>query len=948
MSVIERIKGPRRPKKDLGFFKKTFKKNMDNPNQGPNQKRKFPGGFLLFILAAILIILMIQNFSGDKGGKVSFSHQIEHLVNLNLIQKEESRKVAQNDNLVTFTGRFKESLSEASKTRYRYLQLLNENQKLQEAHLDLSKNLSYLQSQVKETGKRFLALSGLVVPKEGYVIVSPFFDTDERTNKIILYPPVKQEPVNLSQLKLMHKTLSKEPMAASYAQLGENTLLLIQGFRSPRLGIGDEQMKEQLKIEQGKVEKALSDKQLSLQEKEAIYSQAIVSLDSLVATLNKEANHVRLNELRSVRSFLVDLNQYQELTKNLERNGAQLSKARRNVADVTWFFNNRELSTKALEKQSPEEFNLWFSHAKTEWENFGFNQGAHFKAPDQPRNLVLEKTFKSQEPSPNYFSSIFLTILPVLLVIFLLYFIFSRQMKGVGSSAMNFGKSPAKMLNKNLHKATFKDVAGVEEAKDELLEIVDFLRDPHKFTALGARIPKGVLLIGPPGTGKTLIAKAVAGEADRPFFSISGSDFVEMFVGVGASRIRDLFDQAKKNAPCIVFIDEIDAVGRHRGVGIGGGHDEREQTLNQLLVEMDGFDTNEGVILMAATNRPDVLDKALLRPGRFDRQVLLDLPDIKGRFEILKVHARSIKLDASVDLMDVARATPGASGADLMNILNEAALLAARRGRSSVTASDTLEACDKVRYGKERKSLELDKKEKVHTAYHESGHAIVGLSVEHADPVEKVTIIPRGFSLGATHFVPEKNKHSYWRKELRDRLAVLMGGRIAEEIFVGDISSGAQMDISQATKLARSMVCQWGMNEALGAVAYDENNTESSGTLMMPGASHKSYSDETARQIDDEVRNLLTQANQHARQIIDEHRKELQLMTDMLIEFEVLDKEDVHAIMDGTWDPEKKRKKLKNISDAHRKEPPPPPSQEKKEEDQEKDEGNMDPSPQSI
>lgn len=940
MSVIERIKRLRRPKQDLGFFKKIFKKNMDNPNQGPTQKRKFPGGFLLFILAAVLIILTVQNFSSDKGGKVSFSHQVEHLVNLNFLQKEESRKVAQNDNLVTFTGRFKESLSDDSKTRYRYLQLLSEHQKLEEAHLDLSKELSYLQNQVKEKGRRFLALSSLFVPKEGYVIVSPFFDTHERTNKIILYPPIERDPVNLNRLKLMAKK-SLEGQGSSYEKLGESTLLLIQGFRSPRLGIGNEKMKRELKIEQEKVEKTLANEQLSLEEKEAVYGSAILFLESLVKTLNQEINHVRLNELRSVRDFLIDLNQYKELIKSLDRNGAQLSKARKNVADVTWFFNNRELSTKALEKQNPEEFNLWFSHTKTEWESFGANQGTRFKAPDQPRNLVLEKTFKSQEPSPNYFSSIFLTILPVLLVILLLYFIFSRQMKGMGSNAMNFGKSPAKMLNKNIHKVTFKDVAGVEEAKEELLEVVDFLKDPNKFTALGARIPKGVLLIGPPGTGKTLIAKAVAGEADRPFFSISGSDFVEMFVGVGASRIRDLFEQAKKAAPCIVFIDEIDAVGRHRGVGIGGGHDEREQTLNQLLVEMDGFDTNEGVILMAATNRPDVLDKALLRPGRFDRQVLLDLPDIKGRFEILKVHARNIKLDASVDLMDVARATPGTSGADLMNILNEAALLAARKGRSSVTASDTLEACDKVRYGKERKSLELDKKEKLHTAYHESGHAIVGLCVEHADPVEKVTIIPRGFSLGATHFVPEKNKLSYWKKELRDRLAVLMGGRIAEGIFVGDVSSGAQMDISQATKLARSMVCQWGMNEALGAVAYDEN--VESGAFLIPGTSNKSYSDETAKQIDDEVRHLLTEANQYARQIIDEHRDELQLMTNMLIEFEVLDKEDVHAIMDGTWDSEKKQQKLKSISDAHRVEPPPPP-------DRNKEEGGekIGPSPQQI
>ena len=347
-------------------------------------------------------------------------------------------------------------------------------------------------------------------------------------------------------------------------------------------------------------------------------------------------------------------------------------------------------------------------------------------------NTVLEKTFKSEETAPNYLSYLF-TFLPILMIALVLYMVFARQMKGVGSSAMNFGKSPAKLMSKEKNKITFKDVAGVDEAIEELQEIVEFLKNPQKFTSLGGRIPKGVLCVGPPGTGKTLIAKAVAGEADRPFFSISGSDFVEMFVGVGASRIRDMFDQAKKQAPCIIFMDEIDAVGRHRGAGIGGGHDEREQTLNQLLVEMDGFDTNEGVILMAATNRPDVLDKALLRPGRFDRRIMINLPDIKGRFEILKVHARKIKLDPSADLLNLARSTPGSSGADLENMLNEAALAAARKGRTAVTEQEVAEARDKVMFGKERRSLELDENEKKTTAYHESGHTIVGLVVEHGD-----------------------------------------------------------------------------------------------------------------------------------------------------------------------------------------------------------------------
>ncbi|MGE0197942.1 MAG: ATP-dependent zinc metalloprotease FtsH [Simkaniaceae bacterium] len=914
---------------------------MDQPNKPQEPRKRFPGGFLLFLLAAILIILTVQNLSSDKGGKVAFSHQVEHLVNLDFIQKDESRKTAQNDNLVTFTGKFKERLSDDARARYRYLELLNQNHVLTESKEELANNLGVLQENVKQSAERFLLLSGTPIPKGGYNVVSPFYDTQERQNAVVIYSLPEKQEMSLTDLQGLYQKVVENPSSASVRHFGEHLERLIQSYKSPSLGIGNEGMKQELRSAESKVRETLKGS-LTPQEALAQYQSGLVTLNQITQELGQEQNHVRLQGLRSVRNYLFDLNQYSETFVALDENEAQLNKARQSVADVTWFFSNRELSTKALEKQSPEEYSLWFAQAKKEWDAFGANKGTVFKAPDQPRNLVLEKTFKSQEPSPNYLSYIFLTIFPVVIVILLLYFIFSRQMKGMGSGAMNFGKSPAKMLNKSLHKVTFKDVAGVEEAKEELHEIVDFLKDPSKFTALGARIPKGVLLIGPPGTGKTLIAKAVAGEADRPFFSISGSDFVEMFVGVGASRIRDLFDQAKKNAPCIVFIDEIDAVGRHRGAGIGGGHDEREQTLNQLLVEMDGFDTNEGVILMAATNRPDVLDKALLRPGRFDRNVILDLPDIKGRLEILKVHARKIKLDQSVDLMDVARATPGSSGADLMNILNEAALLAARKGRSAVTNQDTLEACDKVRYGKERKSLELDQKEKVHTAYHESGHAIVGLTVEHGDPVEKVTIIPRGFSLGATHFVPEKNKLSYWRKELIDRLAVLMGGRVAEDIFVGDISSGAQMDISQATKLARSMVCQWGMTESLGPVAYDERLDD--GPYMMPGQSSKSYSDETAKQIDAEVRKLLDQANAYAVKIINEKKDKMQLMTDMLIEFEVLDKEDVHAIMDGKWDAEKKREKLKAMSEANRKVPPPPP----KREEPAKGGDGIHPSPQQI
>ena len=415
-----------------------------------------------------------------------------------------------------------------------------------------------------------------------------------------------------------------------------------------------------------------------------------------------------------------------------------------------------------------------------------------------------------------------------------------------------------------------------------------------------------------------------------------------MFVGVGASRIRDLFEQAKKQAPCIVFIDEIDAVGRHRGAGVGGGHDEREQTLNQLLVEMDGMNSNEGIILMAATNRPDVLDKALLRPGRFDRRIVMELPDVKGRLAILKVHAKKIKLDEKVDLSVIARMTPGASGADLMNILNESALLAARNNRRAVTHEDTVIACDKVRFGKERKSMQLGEAEKKTTAYHESGHAIVGLTVEHSDDVEKVTIIPRGMSLGATHFLPKQNRVSYWRKELLDQLAVLMGGRVAEEVFIGDICSGAQMDIAQATKLARAMVCEWGMTDTLGLVAYDDN-TSTANQYLGGVAPEKNYSPETSKLIDSEVKRLIDEAHVLATKVINEQADKVKLMAEMLIEFETLDMADLAHIMKGTWSRDEKAKRIKDSEQAHKKSPPPPPP--KKDSQHLQDE---DPTPQGI
>ena len=880
---------------------------MNNDNKRPEPRKGFPGGFILFLIAAALIFLTVQNLSTDQTAKVSFSHQVEQLVDLDLIQPSESRKIAQNDNLVTFTGKFRERLTDEAKARYKYLEILNRHNELNEQQEQLQADLAGLHKNATEAADWFLHLSGLAIPAQGYWVVDPLYDTPDRENGIVVKALSDKPIVSLADLEKRFP-----PTAADLTDFGKDLNTLLQGFRSSALGIGSEPLKQELRS----IEQSLAVPGQTPQEQIGNYRTALGQLKTIVAELNTETNNARLVQLRSVRNYLSDLNQYNQVVDENSKNLVQLEKAREAVASVIWFFNNQELSIKALEKQDPDTFSHWFTQAKKEYDAFPTNKGTIFKAPDQSRTLVLEKTFKSEEPAPNYFSYLF-TIMPFLLLGFLLYFIFARQMKGVGNNAMNFGKSPAKLLTKERNKLTFKDVAGCDEAKEELQEIVEFLKDPGKFTALGARIPKGVLCIGAPGTGKTLIAKAVAGEADRPFFFISGSDFVEMFVGVGASRIRDMFNEARKFAPCIIFMDEIDAVGRHRGAGIGGGHDEREQTLNQLLVEMDGFDPTEGIILIAATNRPDVLDKALLRPGRFDRRVVIDLPDIKGRLEILKVHARKIKLDPSVDLNDIARATPGASGADLANILNEAALLAARRNRSAVTSQEAREAVDKVKYGKERRSLEIDENEKRTTAYHESGHAIVGLIVKHADPVDKVTIIPRGLSLGATHFMPKKNRLSYWKKELIDQLAVLMGGRAAEEIFVGDMSSGAQMDITQATRLARSMVCEWGMSP-LGTVAYDERS-EGGMYLGAQQMNEKSYSDETAQKIDAEVRKMIDEAHEKAIEIINTNRDKVELMTQMLMEFETLDKEDVLEISNCTCDIEKKRARMKAAEELNRK-----------------------------
>ena len=495
---------------------------------------------------------------------------------------------------------------------------------------------------------------------------------------------------------------------------------------------------------------------------------------------------------------------------------------------------------------------------------------------------------------------IFISWFPMLLLIGVWIF-FMRQMQGGagGRGALSFGKSRARLLGEDQVKVTFADVAGVDEAKDEVAELVDFLRDPAKFQKLGGKIPRGVLMVGSPGTGKTLLARAIAGEAKVPFFTISGSDFVEMFVGVGASRVRDMFEQAKKHAPCIIFIDEIDAVGRHRGAGLGGGHDEREQTLNQLLVEMDGFEGNEGIIVIAATNRPDVLDPALLRPGRFDRQVVVPLPDIRGREQILKVHMRKIPLDRDVEPSVIARGTPGFSGADLANLVNEAALFAARANRRTVDMEQFEKAKDKIMMGSERRSMVMSDDEKRLTAYHEAGHAIVGLLVPSHDPVYKVTIIPRGRALGVTMFLPEEDRYSYSKERLESQISSLFGGRIAEELIFGpeSVTTGASNDIQRATELARNMVTRWGLSEKMGPLTYSEEEGEV--FLGHSVTKHKTVSDQTQDLIDEEVRSIIERNYQRSTKILKENEQRLHVMADALIRYETIDVEQIKDIMEG-------------------------------------------------
>lgn len=505
--------------------------------------------------------------------------------------------------------------------------------------------------------------------------------------------------------------------------------------------------------------------------------------------------------------------------------------------------------------------------------------------------------YTEEEASSGWGWIVLINALPFLLLIGFLAFTL-RQMQAGGNKALSFGKSRAKLLNNQQKRVTFKDVAGVEEAKEELQEIIEFLKDPQKFQKLGGRIPKGVLMVGPPGTGKTLMAKAVAGEANVPFFSISGSDFVEMFVGVGASRVRDLFEQGKKNAPCIIFIDEIDAVGRHRGAGLGGGHDEREQTLNQLLVEMDGFESNDGVILMASTNRPDVLDPALLRPGRFDRRVVVGRPDVKGREGILKVHTRKIPLDENVDINVIARGTPGFTGADLANIVNEAALNAARYNKKVVTMTDFEIAKDKVLMGAERRSMVLSDYEKKLTAYHEAGHTLVGLKMPSADPVHKVSIIPRGMALGVTQQLPEADRHSYTKEYIKSQISILMGGRLAEEIYFGadKVTTGASNDIERATELARSMVCEYGMSD-LGPLTFGKKDEQI--FLGREINQHRDYSEDTAILIDKEVKRIVADQYERARRVLEENADAMVRLSEALLEYETLDSVQIRRVVAG-------------------------------------------------
>jgi cell division protease FtsH len=581
------------------------------------------------------------------------------------------------------------------------------------------------------------------------------------------------------------------------------------------------------------------------------------------------------------------------------------SRGKKDIVDISYTEFKQELSQSNIKSVLIIEKDVEGELAKEMKKSQGGRTQTYSKfrlhLPVESQELIGEMEQKgvqieAQAPSVNW-SGMLLTSLPWILLLAFFWFFLFRQMQGSSKGIFSFGKSRARLLTGDRPKVTFEDVAGADEAKQELQEIIEFLKEPGKFQKLGGKIPKGALLLGAPGTGKTLLAKAVAGEAAVPFFSMSGSDFVEMFVGVGASRVRDLFEQGKKNAPCIIFIDEIDAVGRHRGAGLGGGHDEREQTLNQLLVEMDGFESNEGVILLAATNRPDVLDPALLRPGRFDRQIIVDIPDVKGREGILKVHTKKIKLGEGVDLSVLARGTPGLCGADLANMVNEAALLAARHNRDGVIMQDFEDAKDKVMMGVERRSLVISEEEKKTTAYHESGHALVAKLIPGSDPVHKMTIIPRGLALGLTHYLPVDERHTHSKEYLENKLAQLLGGRVAEKLVFNQYTTGAGNDLERATELARKMVCEWGMSEELGPLTFGKKEEEI--FLGREIAKHRDYSEETAKQIDAEVRKIVEEAEAKATNLLQGNQEKLHTLAKALLEKEILDGEQIDRILKG-------------------------------------------------
>ena len=881
---------------------------MSQENKDPDRKKGIPAIFIFLIIAGFSLLLM-KNTTPVEKANVSFSHQVEHLVNLDLLDEKSNHKVAINDNLVSFSGKFRDKKTAESKNRFQYLTFVEKNNTYAEEKSKVQKDLYKSREDLIKSSIYFMEITG---PKSlSFDVIVPKYEEGETVFQEVKIDrsKIKAASVNLRETSALYNVVLRNGGQKEIRSLGKQLNTLVANFKSSKLGIGERRLKDLLIHSENLLK---SDPDVS------VYGEVIGNLKRVVAGLITINNGVRLYGLRNLRDYLEEREAFEKVSHSYAENHLKMKKSEAKVSNVIWFYNNKEVSTSTLATMNSDDFHRFYVAAKKEWEAFAKNEGLAFRSPDQPRNLVLEKTFKSKEPDTNYFSYIF-TFLPIILIGAIMYFLFTKQMKGGNSGAMNFGKSPAKQIMKGQQKVTFDDVAGIDEAKEELEELVDFLKDPMRYRSIGARIPKGILLVGAPGTGKTLTAKAVAGEADVPFFSISGSDFVEMFVGVGASRVRDLFEQARKNSPSIIFIDEIDAVGRHRGSGLGGGHDEREQTLNQLLVEIDGMDTVSGVIILAATNRPDVLDKALLRPGRFDRSVTVEMPDYFGRLAILKVHAKTVKMSDNVDLKEISRRTSGSVGADLENILNEAALHAAKKRRKMVTQDDLRYAQEKVQFGKERKSMVMNDEDIKTTAWHEAGHALISMILNTSDSVTMVTRVPRGQSLGATHFELKKNRVSYRRQELIDQMVVLMGGRCAEEIINKDPTSGAQMDIKMATNIARSMVCQWGMSDKIGMVNYGDDSNSN----LMAGFHEREFSDETARLIDAEIKRFLDEAYTASMKILNENHDKLSLMSTMLIEFEALDKQDLDKIISGTFSVDDKKKKVEDFESGKKRSPPP-------------------------